>query len=221
MAGTILFVVTSHQTMGPWLEELAATYMLVRKEGFETLIASPEGGKAVLDPASVAAPWLTPIGEAFLNDDTALAQINETVRIDAVAADDIAAIYLVGGTGTMWDFPDCKPLGALISTLARDGKPIAAICHGVSGLLAAVTPNGSPLVNGRALTCFSDAEETIMEMQDVVPMLAETALREKGARYSCAEEPFGTHVVIDGMLLTGQNPASTPELGAHLVRALS
>lgn len=220
MPGLILFVVTSHQTMGPWLEELAASYMLVRSEGFETLIASPDGGTAVLDPASVAAPWLTSIGEAFLNDDVAVAQLRQTVALDTVDADNVAAIYLVGGTGTMWDFPGCRPLGALISKLAGDGKPIAAICHGVSGLLAATTPNGTPLVKDRRLTCFSDAEETIMEMQDVVPILAETALRSQGAIYSCTE-PFGSHVVIDGQLLTGQNPASTPELGESLIRALT
>ena len=219
MSRTIAFVVTSHQTMGPWLEELAAPYMYLRDKGFTISIVSPDGGAAVLDPTSVEDAWRTPVGDRFLADAQATAQLADTGRVDQVDASSLAAIYLVGGTGTMWDFPDCQALGDLVTELTAQGKPVSAICHGVSGLLSARAADGTPLVKGRSLTCFTDAEETMVEMHEVVPLLAETALRKQGALFSNAG-PFEAHVVDDGLLLTGQNPASAPPLAEQLAAKL-
>ncbi len=226
MRKTVMFVVTSHSDLGEtgaktgaWLEELAAPYYIVEAAGLATRIASP-AGTAQLDPVSVEAPWLLAAGERFLADEEAMSKLERPERIDEVDAAGIDAVFLVGGTGTVWDFPTHTALGALLTELAANDRPIAAICHGVSGLLPARTADGAPLVQGRRLTSFSNAEEAMLELETVVPLLAETALCEQGARYSCAA-PFEAHVVEDGLLLTGQNPASAAGLADRLVARLT
>lgn len=226
MRKTVLFVVTSHADLGDtgaktgvWLEELAAPYAAFEEAGFDTLIASTRGGPAPLDPASTAAPWLTPTGETFLADNAAMAKLADSLPVGAVDAGRIDAIFLVGGTGTMWDFPDSVELGALLSAMAAAGKPVAAVCHGVAGLMAARTPDGRPLVKDRRLTCFSNEEERMLEYDKIVPLLAETGLTAQGAIFECAP-PFEAHVVRDDMLFTGQNPASARPLAEAIIAAM-
>lgn len=226
MRKTVLFVVTSHSDLGntgsktgAWLEELAAPYAAFEEAGFDTLIASTRGGSAPLDPASVAAPWLTPTGETFLADTAAMAKLADSLPVSSVDVRRIDVVFLVGGTGTMWDFPGSAELGGLLSAMAAAGKPVAAVCHGVAGLLAARAPDGEPLVKGRRLTCFSNEEERMLEYDKIVPLLAETSLTDQGAIFECAA-PFETHVVRDGVLFTGQNPASARPLADAVISSL-
>lgn len=222
MKGTVLLVVTSHQRLGDsgqgtgaWLEELAQAYHTVADAGYAVEIASPSGGRAPLDPTSCEATWLSETGKRFLGDATAMGQMAATKALVSVAADHYSGIYLVGGAGAVWDMPNCAALGALIAKMLAAGRPVAAVCHGVAGLASARTAEGEPLVKGRKVTAFSNVEEGQVGYVPLLPLLPENLLRSLGADYTCAD-PWNECVITDGMLLTGQNPASA----APLARAL-
>jgi len=226
MTKTILFVLTGHFELGDtgartgvWLEELATPYQLLTGAGFDVLFATPGGEPAPLDPASLEEPWLLPAGHWFLDQKDAVAQLKTPLDVADVDAARLDAIFLVGGTGTLWDFPSCAPLGALVTALDQQQKPVAAICHGVVGLMTATAANDEPFVAGRLLTCFSDAEEAMLEYDKLVPLLAETELVRQGAIYSSAA-PFEPKVIEDGRLITGQNPSSAEPLARALIRHL-
>ncbi|MES2495615.1 MAG: type 1 glutamine amidotransferase domain-containing protein [Pseudomonadota bacterium] len=227
MTKTILFVLTGQGDFGDtgaktgvWLEELASPYRLLEKAGFDILFGTPGGVPAPLDPASLDEPWLLPAGHWFLGQPTAMAKLEAPLDLAGIDAERLAAIFLVGGTGTLWDFPSSQPLGQLATDLHAAGKPVAAICHGVVGLMTATAADGSPLVKNKAITCFSNEEEAMLEYDKLVPLLAETALVEQGARYRRAG-PFEPLVVEDGGLITGQNPASAEPLAAALLKRLA
>lgn len=227
MTKTILFVLTGQGDFGDtgaktgvWLEELASPYRLLEKAGFDILFGTPGGVPAPLDPASLDEPWLLPAGHWFLGQPTAMAKLEAPLDLAGIDAERLAAIFLVGGTGTLWDFPSSRPLGQLATDLHVAGKPVAAICHGVVGLMTATAADGSPLVKDKAITCFSNEEEAMLEYDKLVPLLAETALVEQGARYRRAA-PFEPLVVEDGGLITGQNPASAEPLAAALLKRLA
>ncbi len=226
MTRTILFALTGQGDLGQtgaktgvWLEELAAPYQMLSAAGFDILFATPGGKAAPLDPASLEEPWLQPAGHWFRAQKQALAQLEAPLDLADVDASRIDAIFLVGGTGTLWDFPGCRPLGALASTLLAQNRPVAAICHGVVGLLTATAADGQPLAAGKSLTCFSNEEEAMLEYDKLVPLLAETELVAQGAQYSKAA-PFEAQVVEDGLLITGQNPASAGPLAKALLARL-
>lgn len=226
MSKTILFALTAQADLGEtgartgvWLEELATPYQLLSAAGYEILFATPGGRPAPLDPASLEEPWLLPAGHWFLSQAAAMAQLEAPQDVADVDVARIDTIFLVGGTGTLWDFPGCKPLGALATSLIAQDKPVAAICHGVVGLMTATAPDGAPLVAGKSLTCFSNEEEAMLEYDKVVPLLAETELVRQGAIYSRAA-PFESKVVKDGCLITGQNPASAEPLAKALLAQL-
>lgn len=226
MTKTILFVLTGHGELGDtraktgvWLEELATPYQMLTAAGFDILFATPGGKPAPLDPASLEEPWLLPAGHWFLGQADVAAQLETPLDIIDVDASQLDAVFLVGGTGTLWDFAACQPLGALVTELARQNKVIAAICHGVVGLMTATASDGSQFVSGRSLTCFSNEEEEILEYDKVVPLLAETELVRQGAIYDRAEA-FQAKIVEDGRLITGQNPASAEPLARALLRQL-
>lgn len=226
MTKTILFVLTGHGELGDtgartgvWLEELAAPYQLFDSAGFDILLATPEGKRAPLDPASLDEPWLLPAGHWLLGRQDVIAGLQAPLDLADIDPARIDAIFLVGGTGTLWDFPGSAPLGDLATTLHAAGKPVAAICHGVVGLMTARAADGSPLVAGRDITCFSNEEEALLGYETIVPLLAETALVEQGARFACAL-PFEPRVVEDGNLLTGQNPASALPLATAVLLRL-
>lgn len=226
MTKTIFFVLTGQGALGDtgartgvWLEELAGPYQLLQRAGFDILFGTPGGKPAPLDPASLEEPWLLPAGHWFLDQESAIARLEQPLDLAEIDPARLDAIFLVGGTGTLWDFPGSRPLGALATALYAAGKPVAAICHGVVGLLGATKPDGTPLVAGKALTCFSNAEEAMLEYDKIVPLLAETALVEQGALYRKAA-PFEPMLVEDGDLITGQNPASAQPLAEALIRRL-
>ncbi|MGF7150272.1 putative intracellular protease/amidase [Sphingomonas zeicaulis] len=226
MSKTILFALTAQAELGDtgartgvWLEELATPYQILEAAGYDVIFATPAGRPAPLDPASLEEPWLLPAGHWFLSQSAAMAQLEAPLDLADVDAMRIQAIFLVGGTGTLWDFPGCAALGALASALIAQDKPVAAICHGVVGLLTATTPDGAHLVTGKSLTCFSNEEEAMLGYDKIVPLLAETELVRQGAVYSRAA-PFDARIVEEGRLITGQNPASAEPLARALLAQL-
>lgn len=226
MSMKILMVVTSHdvlgdtgQKTGAWLEELAASYYVLTDEGCEVTLASPKGGSAPLDPASLDAPWLTDAGRRLLADATAKGKLDATHVLGSTDPTTFDGLYLVGGAGTAWDFLNNVALARAASVLHGAERPLAAVCHGVLGLTEARDPAGKSILAGRAATGISNAEETMTGYDKIVPVLPETRLRESGARYSCAK-PLEEHVVSDGNLLTGQNPASAGPLARALLARL-
>lgn len=217
----LLFVLTSHSDLdgngaltGTWLEELAASYYAFESAGWDITVASVKGGKAPIDPASLGEPWLTPTGTQFLEDDTAQARVNNTRSLSAVAGEDYDAVYLVGGAGTAWDFPNNPPLGELLARTGAGGV-IGGVCHGVCGLLNEV--NGQPLAVGKNMTCISDKEEELTGFDKLVPLLPESTLRGAGASVSVAG-PLEVHVVEDGNIVTGQNPPSAFGVAEAMLR---
>lgn len=227
MNRTMLLVVTSHdrlgtseQGTGAWLEELAQAYFVFVDAGVAVEIASPSGGAAPLDPTSCAAPWLSACGERFLADTTAMGSLGASLKLEKVQADRYAGVYLVGGAGAAWDLPASAALGKVLSELAERHSPVAAVCHGTAGLASARDPKGEPLVRGRRVTAFSNAEEDQVGYTALLPVLPENLLCSLGSRYSCAP-PWQEHVVADGWLLTGQNPASAAPLARAVLAQLS
>lgn len=227
MNRTMLLVVTSHdrlgtseQGTGAWLEELAQAYFVFIDAGVAVELASPCGGAAPLDPASCATPWLSACGERFLADATAMASLGASLKLEMIQADRYGGAYLVGGAGAVWDLPGSVALGNVLSDLAGRDAPVAAVCHGTAGLAAAHDPKGTPLVRGRRVTAFSNVEEEQVGYTALLPVLPENLLRSLGSRYSCAS-PWQEHIVADGWLLTGQNPASAAPLARAVLGKLA
>ncbi len=217
----VLFVLTSHNDLdgtgtptGTWLEELAASYYPFEEAGWEITIASPKGGNAPIDPASLEEPWLTDTGKRFQADEAAMARVGATHILADVVTDDFDAVYMVGGAGTAWDFPDNPTLGGLLAKTAGSGV-IGGVCHGVCGLLNAV--DGQPIAVGKKLTCISDKEEEMTGFDKLVPFLPETTLNKAGATVTVAD-PFEAHVVEDGNIVTGQNPASASGVAKTMIK---
>lgn len=226
MTNKVLFVVTSTDKLGDTgkrtgfhFEELATPYYVLRDAGYELDVASTAGGRAPIDnqkprgenPASV---------ERFLDDREAMAKIEATMRVGDVKAEDYAAVYLPGGHGTMWDFPNHKALGALLAKAFEEGRIVSAVCHGPAGFVGAKLSDGHPLVEGRKVNSFTDEEERAVGLDGVVPFLLESKLREEGARFEKADK-FKPIVVEDGNLLTGQNPPSAEPLAKRLIEKLA
>ncbi|MFL9872903.1 type 1 glutamine amidotransferase domain-containing protein [Paraburkholderia megapolitana] len=227
MTKHILFVLTSQDVLpsvdvktGVWLEELAASYWPLVDAGHQVILASPKGGEAPLDPMSLAKPWLTASGQRFLENTSAMEANRKTLTLDEASDMQFDAVYLIGGAGTVYDFPSNPAIASLLAVMSAANKPIAAVCHGVSGLLNGASGDRENLVTGRRLTAISNAEDAIGGLDKILPMMPETPLRAAGALYSAAA-PFEPHVVEDGNLITGQNPASAAGVTQALLARLS
>ncbi len=218
----ILFVLTSHDELGDtgqptgyYLPEAAHPWRVLREAGHRIDLASPEGGAVPVDPESHDLE--DEANAAFLEaEEDAL---ENTLAADAVDPSDYDAIYFAGGHGTMWDFPDCRPLIEATRKIYEDGGVVAAVCHGPASLVNVKLSDGTYLVEGREVACFTDEEERAVELDEVVPFLLETRLRERGATIRKAE-PWQEKVVTDGRLVTGQNPASAEGVGEAVARLL-
>jgi putative intracellular protease/amidase len=219
----ILFVATSHDEMGNtgkktgvWLEEIAVPYYIFKNAGFEMAIASPKGGEVPLDPRSQSIIAATNSSRRFLKDADAMNFLYGSSLISTVSANDFDMVFLPGGHGPLWDLADHAPLKVLIEAFHHQNKTIAAICHGVAGLLSAQDAHGEYLIKGRKLTGFSNNEEKLSGLTEVVPYLLESRLVALGASYSKGED-YSSYVVCDGNFITGQNPASSGEIAKKLV----
>lgn len=218
----ILMVLTSHDQLGNtgkktgfWLEEFAAPYYVFKDAGAEITLASPKGGQPPLDPKSDDPDAQTEATLRFKQDPDAQTVLANTLTLSSVAAEDYDAVFYPGGHGPLWDLAEDQDSIALIEAMYAAGKPTAAVCHAPGVLRHAKAADGSPLVQGKSVTGFTNTEEAAVELTDVVPFLVEDELKKNGGKYSRADN-WQPHVVSDGNLITGQNPASS-EAGAKAV----
>jgi putative cofactor-binding repeat protein len=223
----VLLVLTSHDRLGNtgkptgfWLEEFAAPYYVLRDAGVDITLASPKGGQPPVDPKSDEPGAQTPAMKRFRGDPEAQRALANTVKLSSVSADDYDAVFFPGGHGPLWDLAEDRDALALIERLHAAGRPVAAVCHGPAVLRHAKGADGAPLVKGKTVTGFSNTEEAAVGLTDVVPFLVEDALKANGGRYSRAED-WASHAVVDGNLITGQNPASSEATARALLEALA
>ena len=222
----ILIVLTSHAKLGNtdrktgfWLEELAAPYWILRDAGATLTLASPAGGRAPIDPASEAPEAQTDSTRRFKADTAAMTALSNTLRLVDVEAAHFDAVFYAGGHGPLWDLVDNPASIRLIEQMAAADKPLALVCHAPAVLRFAKGPDGRSLVAGKEVTGFTNAEEAAAGLTDVVPFLLQDVLQEAGARFS-KQPPFEPHVVTDGSLVTGQNPASSAGAARRLLALL-
>ncbi len=223
----VLMILTSHDRLGNtgkptgfWLEEFAAPYYVLRDAGVDITLASPKGGQPPIDPKSDEPGAQTPAMKRFRGDPEAQRALANTVKLSSMSADDYDAVFFPGGHGPLWDLAEDRDALALIERLHAAGRPVAAVCHGPAVLRRAKGADGAPLVKGKSVTGFSNTEEAAVGLTDVVPFLVEDALKANGGRYSRAED-WASHAVVDGNLITGQNPASSEATARALLEALA
>lgn len=214
----VLVVTTSHDRIddqhrtGLWLEEFSVPYNLLTGGGIGVTVASPEGGQVPIDPRS------QPEGDPSGREQAALEALADTLPIDQVDAGGFDAVFFPGGHGTMFDLTD-ERVGDLVADFARQGKLVSAVCHGPAAFVSATLEDGTPFVEGKRLTAFSNAEERDVDLADAMPFLLESRLEKLGAEVETAE-PYASHVVEDGDLITGQNPPSSEATAKALVSRL-
>lgn len=223
----ILMVLTSHDALGNtgkktglWLEEFASPYYAFKDAGADIVLASPKGGQPPVDPKSDELKAQTIATLRFKIDSAAKAAFAATVPLDSVSQADFDTVFYPGGHGPMWDLAEDKHSKALIESFLAAEKPIALVCHAPAALRHVKAATGSPLVTGRQITGFANTEETAMELTDVVPFLLEDELKRLGGIYSKGED-MTEHVVVDGLLITGQNPKSSAAAAQMLLTKLA
>lgn len=223
----ILMVLTSHDALGNtgrktgfWLEELAAPYYEFLAAGAQITLASPKGGQPPLDPKSNEVSFQTDLTRRFEADAQANAQLAATVRLDSVSQADYDAVFYPGGHGPLWDLAEDMNSIQLIQAFLAAGKPAALVCHAPGVLRHVKNADGTPLVQGKHVTGFTNTEEEAVGLTNVVPFLVEDELKAKGGLYSKGED-WGSYVVSDGLLITGQNPGSSTEAAKVLLEKLS
>lgn len=222
----ILMIVTSHDKMGDtghktgiWLEELAAPYFRFRDAGADITLASPKGGQPPLDPNSQVPDALTEATKRFEGDEAAQKAFANTVKLDGLKADDYDALFYPGGHGPLWDLAiDAKSI-ALIEAFVAQDKPVAAVCHGPAAFVNAKTKDGKPLVAGKKVTGFTNDEEKAVGLEKVVPLLIEDEFTKQGGLYERGDM-WTSYAVVDGKLVTGQNPASSDAAADAVVKLL-
>jgi putative intracellular protease/amidase len=222
----ILMVLTSHDQLGNtgkktgfWLEEFAAPYYVFKDAGMEITLASPQGGQPPLDPKSEEPDFQTAATQRFNQDRVAQTALANTFRLSDVAGAAFDAIFYPGGHGPLWDLPEDKDSIALIEALYAVGKPVVAVCHAPAVFRLTKAPDGLPLVHEKNVTGFSNAEEEAVGLIKVVPFMVEEMLKQNGGHYSKADD-WQPHVVSDGNLITGQNPASSEAAAIALLEFL-
>jgi putative intracellular protease/amidase len=220
---TVLLVLTSHDQLGEtgrstgfYLPEAAHPWKVLSEAGFRVDLASPAGGRPPMDGADLT----DPVQQAFLDDPEMAGKLDATLRVQDVDAADYAALVFVGGHGTMWDFPGDRTLAGIARDVYEAGGAVAAVCHGPAGLVNITLSDGSYLVAGKNVAAFTNSEEAAAGLTDVVPFLLQSTLEERGAKHTGAAD-WEPHVVVDGRLVTGQNPASATGVGEALVKVLN
>ena len=225
--GKVLFVVTSHDRMGVlrnrktgvWLEDLAIPHEILSEAGFNVAAASPRGGEVPIDPNSMKRNKYARFNpEAWLEQRKSF--LLESIPLGEVRHSDFDALLYPGGYGSFWDLSVDRANAGLVEDFIRDGKPVAAVRHGGTALLAAKMPSGQSILNGRRVTGASDDEERQMALDRVVPFSLGKRLRNCGADYVCAE-PWEPYVVADGLLLTAQNTQSAGELARAMLTLMA
>ena len=223
----ILIVLTSHEDLGTtgektgfWIEEFAAPYYLLKDKGFDITLASPKGGQPPIDPKSDTPDAQTPATKRFKKDEETQTILANTLKIDSVVENDFDAVFYPGGHGPLWDLAEDKYSIALIEDFYRNGKPVAAVCHAPGVFKHVKNTDGTSFVNGKKVTGFTNEEEEAVQLTDVVPFLVEDMLKKNGGIYS-KKEAWSSYAIEDGLLITGQNPASSEAVAELLVKQLN
>lgn len=222
----ILMVLTSHDQLGDtgkktgfWLEEFAAPYYVLKDAGAEITLASPKGGQPPLDPKSDEPDAQTEATDRFKADQTAQQLLASTTPLSHIDPADFDAVFYPGGHGPLWDLAEDKDSIALIEAFAAKDRPVASVCHAPGVLRHVKGKDGKPLVSGKKVTGFTNSEEEAVGLTEVVPFLVEDMLQERGGLYEKGAD-WSVHVVTDGKLVTGQNPASSEEAAKALLALL-
>ncbi|MGE9297316.1 MAG: type 1 glutamine amidotransferase domain-containing protein [Puniceicoccales bacterium] len=223
----ILFIVTSHSQMGEtgkptgvWMEEVTTPYYAFVDAGYEVVVASPEGGMMPVDPRSLEGRGVTDSVKRYQQDEATQQVFANTVPLNDVMSMTADAVFLPGGHGPMWDLANDQQVGLIVVRHYGLDKPVAAVCHGPAGLLTATDDYGGWIFAGKELTGFSNAEEEAVGLTEVMPFLLEDKLVEMGGKYVRVEN-FEPNVVVDGKLITGQNPASAEGTAEAVIELLS
>ena len=221
----ILMVLTSHDELGDtgnktgfWLEEFAAPYYVFKDAGADVTLASPKGGQPPLDPNSDSEDAQTDATRRFKDDDAAQQALASTKVLGDVDADGFDAIFYPGGHGPLWDLANDADSKRLIETFWATGRPVGAVCHAPAAFKD-TQADGKPLVSGKRVTGFTNTEEEGVGLTDVVPFLVEDMLKENGGDYSKGDD-WASYVLVDGKLVTGQNPASSEEAAKEMLALL-
>ena len=222
----ILIVLTSHDTLGTsglktgfWVEEFAAPYFVFADAGATITIASPKGGQPPVDPKSEVADAQTPDTQRFYKDNEAIDLVAHSIKLSEIDQADYDAVFYPGGHGPLWDLANDKNSIKLIEGFFNHQKPIAFVCHAPAALINTKAKNGHSLVKGKHLTSFSNTEEEAVELSTVVPFLLQDELTKQGAHYSKGKD-WESYVKQDGLLITGQNPASSTAVAKLLLETL-
>jgi putative intracellular protease/amidase len=222
----VLLIMSSHDAMGisgkqtgTWFTELAAPYYILTKAGFEVVLASPAGGEAPIDLLSMKVPFTTEYTERFLKDPVALFAAKHTRKLNEIDYNTFDGVFFPGGYGLLWDLASNSSVIKLIQDFAATNRPIAMVCHAPAILRDVKKSNGEPFVKGMRLTGFKDAEDAEIELDRHLLFSLEQELKAKGANY-ISKANWEPNVVEDGVLLTGQSPASAPPLAEALAKRL-
>ena len=227
----ILIVLTSHSQLGQtqsgssegktgfWIEEFATPYYLFKEAGIQMVLASPEGGQPPIDPKSDAPENQTEATIKYKNDAELLKIMANTIKLETIKATDFDAVFYPGGHGPLWDLSANENSISLIEDFWAANKPVAAVCHAPSVLLNVKNKEGNNLLKGKKVTGFSNTEEVAVKLEKIVPFLLEDELKSKGGIYS-KKPDWESYVVVDGLLITGQNPASSGAVAKALLAIL-
>jgi putative intracellular protease/amidase len=222
----ILIVLTSHAALGStgektgfWIEEFTTPYYVLADAGAEITIASPKGGQPPVDPKSEATDAQSPSTERFYKDNILIDKVAFSFKLSDVKQEDYDAVFYPGGHGPLWDLANDENSIALIEGFYNHEKPIAFVCHAPAALVNVKTKNGEPLVKGKHLTSFSNTEEEVVKLSKIVPFLLEDELTKHGAIYSKGAD-WASYTQQDGLLITGQNPASSEAVARLLLASL-
>ncbi|MDO9274844.1 MAG: type 1 glutamine amidotransferase domain-containing protein [Lutibacter sp.] len=222
----ILFVMTSNDSLGStghktgfWIEEFTAPYYLLTDEGHNVTIASPKGGQPPIDPNSAAENAATTSTKRFDKDEATKKKLANTLKLENVNQNDFDAVFYPGGHGVLWDLVEDKKSISLIESFYNEGKPVAFVCHAPAVLKNVKGKDGKPLVNNKKVTGFTNEEEAAVQLTDVVPFLLEEMLKNNGGIYSKIGD-WQPYAVGDGLLITGQNPASSEKVAELLTKKL-
>jgi len=223
----VLIVLTSHGILGNtgektgfWIEEFATPYYVLNDAGAELTIASPKGGQPPADPKSESADAQTLATKRFYGDYDLIDKVAHTLKLNEINEAEYDAVFYPGGHGPLWDLATDVISIALIENFYKNNKPVAFVCHAPAALLKVKAPDGEPLVKGKDVTGFSDTEEEAVKLTKVVPFLLEDELKKLGALYSRGDD-WSSYVKADGLLITGQNPASSEAVARLLLKAIN
>jgi putative intracellular protease/amidase len=222
----VLMVLTSHSALGTtgkktgfWVEEFAAPYYVLVDAGVVVTIASPKGGQPPIDPKSEAPDAQTAATKRFYADENVQKKLANTEQLSAVNELNYDAVFYPGGHGLLWDLANDEHSIALIEAFYKHHKPVAFVCHSPAALVKVRDANGEPLVKGKNVTGFSNTEEDAVKLSDIVPFLLEDELKKLGGMYSKGAD-WASYVKQDGLLITGQNPASSEGVARLLLMEL-